>query len=145
MTPSLTIPVALVARTATANIVNIVCPKEEGIIASKLQQRTNQEARFVIFIPGVFQSKGPPGPARGTPWPYPRGAPGRPVDMKMWSPCCEPTRIWYVIYSHENTALGPIIDVAIILFFVRQVVLSCVHGPVGQARPRGSVFRGFHR
>ena len=82
----------LVARTATANIVNIVCPKEEGIIASKLQQRTNQEARFAIFIPGAFQSKGPPGPARGTPWPYPRGGPGRPADMKIWSPCCAPTR-----------------------------------------------------
>jgi hypothetical protein len=48
----------LVARTATANIVNIVCPKEEGIILTKLQQRTNQEARFVIFIPGVFEAEG---------------------------------------------------------------------------------------
>ena len=46
------------ARTATANIVNIVCPKEEGIILTKLQQRTNQEARFVIFIPGVFEAEG---------------------------------------------------------------------------------------
>jgi len=54
----LTIPVVLVARTATANIVNIVCPKEEGIILTKLQQRTNQEARFVIFIPGVFEAEG---------------------------------------------------------------------------------------
>ena len=40
------------------NIANIVCPKEEGIILTKLQQRANQEARFVIFIPGVFEAEG---------------------------------------------------------------------------------------
>ena len=42
-------------------------------------------------------------------------------------------------------ALGPIIDVGIIVFCVRQVDLGYVHGEVNRGRPRGSVFRGFHR
>ena len=74
--PSLTTPVALVARTATENIVNIVCPKEEGIIASKLQ-----EDSIFDFHSGVISKQGPPGPARAGLGPCPRAPPGRPAQV----------------------------------------------------------------